>query len=114
MATRTHTHTTHTHSDAFMNYGTGTSLAVGMLHGVGAETPTQVLIFLTAAGAGGVRAGVVVLGVFLLRALHGEHRASARVGVRIPRRVATLQRLRDGFGRYGRRKLGAGVRLRSR
>ena len=63
--TRTHTHR-HTHSDPFMNYGTGTSLAVGALHGVGAETPTQVLIFLTAAGAGGVRAGVIVLGVFLL------------------------------------------------
>jgi high-affinity nickel-transport protein len=63
--TRTHTHP-HTHTDPFMNYGTGTSLAVGMLHGVGAETPTQVLIFLTAAGAGGARAGLIVLGVFLL------------------------------------------------
>jgi len=65
VATRTHTHS-HTHTDPFMNYGTGTSLAVGMLHGVGAETPTQVLIFLTAAKAGGVGAGVTVLGVFLL------------------------------------------------
>jgi hypothetical protein len=63
--TRTHTHR-HTHTDPFMNYGTGTSLAVGALHGVGAETPTQVLIFLTAAGAGGVGAGVIVLAVFLL------------------------------------------------
>jgi hypothetical protein len=63
--TRTHTHR-HTHTDPFMNYGTGTSLAVGALHGVGAETPTQVLIFLTAAGAGGAWAGVLVLAVFLL------------------------------------------------
>ncbi len=65
VATRTHTHS-HTHTDPFMNYGTGTSLAVGMLHGVGAETPTQVLIFLTAAKAGGVGAGIIVLAVFLL------------------------------------------------
>jgi high-affinity nickel-transport protein len=61
----THTHR-HTHTDPFMNYGTGTSLAVGALHGVGAETPTQVVIFLAAAGAGGATAGVVTLGVFLL------------------------------------------------
>lgn len=63
--TKTHTHH-HTHSDPFMNYGTGTSLAVGALHGVGAETPTQVLIFLAAAGAGGASAGVITLAVFLL------------------------------------------------
>jgi high-affinity nickel-transport protein len=62
--TRTHTHS-HKH-DPFMNYGTGTSVAVGALHGVGAETPTQVLIFLAAAGAGGATAGVITLGVFLV------------------------------------------------
>jgi cytochrome c biogenesis protein CcdA len=61
----THVHP-HSHTDAFANYGTGTSLAVGALHGVGAETPTQVLIFLAAAGAGGATAGVVTLAVFLL------------------------------------------------
>jgi high-affinity nickel-transport protein len=60
-----HTHT-HSHTDPFANYGTGTSLAVGALHGVGAETPTQVLIFLAAAGAGGAVAGVVTLAVFLV------------------------------------------------
>ena len=62
--TRTHKHS-HTH-DPFMNYGTGTSVAVGALHGVGAETPTQVLIFLAAAGAGGAWAGVITLAVFLV------------------------------------------------
>jgi high-affinity nickel permease len=56
---------THTHTDPFGDYGTGTSLAVGALHGIGAETPTQVLIFVAAAGAGGVGAGVVTLLVFL-------------------------------------------------
>ena len=50
----------------FMNYGVGTSIAVGMLHGVGAETPTQVVIFLTAAGAGGTAVGVAVLFAFIV------------------------------------------------
>lgn len=62
---KTHTHR-HTHTEPFANYGTGTSLAVGALHGVGAETPTQVLIFLAAAGAGGAAAGVLTLAVFLV------------------------------------------------
>jgi high-affinity nickel-transport protein len=57
---------THAHDDPFMNYGTGTSLAVGALHGVGAETPTQVLIFLAAAGAGGTGAGIATLAAFLV------------------------------------------------
>lgn len=52
--------------EAMMNYGRGTAFSVGMLHGVGAETPTQVLIFLAAAGAGGVAAGIAVLVVFLV------------------------------------------------
>jgi high-affinity nickel-transport protein len=51
---------------AFMNYGRGTAFGVGMLHGVGAETPTQVVIFLTAAGAGGALAGILILVVFLV------------------------------------------------
>jgi hypothetical protein len=41
-------------------------VAVGMIHGVGAETPTQVLIFLAAAGAGGAAVGVAVLVAFLI------------------------------------------------
>jgi high-affinity nickel-transport protein len=52
--------------DAFMNYGRGTAFAVGMIHGIGAETPTQVVIFLTAAGAGGRLAGTLILAVFLI------------------------------------------------
>ncbi|MDP9331086.1 MAG: hypothetical protein M3P11_10665 [Actinomycetota bacterium] len=52
--------------DAFMNYGRATSFVVGMVHGVGAETPTQLLIFLAAAGAGGRFTGEVVLGAFIV------------------------------------------------
>ena len=49
-----------------MNYGKGTAFVVGMIHGVGAETPTQLLIFITIAGAGGTVAGEILLGTFLL------------------------------------------------
>ncbi len=42
------------------------ALGIGALHGIGAETPTQVVILLGAAGASGVTAGVVVLAVFIL------------------------------------------------
>jgi high-affinity nickel-transport protein len=46
-------------------YGGRTAFGVGMLHGVGAETPTQLVIFLTAAGAGGTATGVVTLVAFV-------------------------------------------------
>ena len=49
-----------------MNYSRPTAFLVGMIHGVGAETPTQLLIFLTVAGAGGILTGELILAVFLL------------------------------------------------
>jgi hypothetical protein len=52
--------------DPFLQYGSATAFGVGMIHGVGAETPTQVLIFLAASGAGGKAAGVALLGCFVL------------------------------------------------
>lgn len=52
--------------DPFVNYQKGTSFLVGMLHGIGAETPTQILIFTAAAGAGGKAAGIAVLVAFLV------------------------------------------------
>jgi hypothetical protein len=61
-----HHHESPERDDAFMNYGTATSIGVGMIHGVGAETPTQVLIFLAAAGAGGTIVGISVLVAFLI------------------------------------------------
>lgn len=61
-----HHHDAPERDDAFMNYGTATSIGVGMIHGVGAETPTQVLIFLAAAGAGGPVVGVIVLVAFIV------------------------------------------------
>jgi high-affinity nickel-transport protein len=52
--------------DDIPNYGRATAFGVGMIHGIGAETPTQLLIFLTAAGAGGPLVGVLVLGTFIV------------------------------------------------
>lgn len=61
---RVHGHTHH-HPQPD-NYGVSTSLTIGALHGVGAETPSQVLIFLAAAGAGGTAAGLIVLLTFVI------------------------------------------------
>ncbi len=61
-----HHHHKHPEPDAFMEYGRGTAFAVGMVHGVGAETPTQIVIFLTAVTIGGKAAGEAVLITFLV------------------------------------------------
>jgi cytochrome c biogenesis protein CcdA len=61
-----HHHTRPEPDDAFMTYGKVTSFSVGMIHGIGAETPTQVVIFLAVAGAGGLVSGVLVLLAFIL------------------------------------------------
>jgi hypothetical protein len=61
-----HQHRGHLPADPFMPGAGVTAFGVGMLHGVGAETPTQVLVFLAAAGAGGVGPGVALLGCFLI------------------------------------------------
>lgn len=65
--TPTHSHR-HSHGPAaaFDDYGTSVSFGVGMLHGIGAETPTQVVTFLAASRAGGTGAGIAVLVVFLV------------------------------------------------
>ncbi len=46
--------------------GALTSVAVGALHGIGAETPTQILLLATAATAGGAVPGTILLGSFLV------------------------------------------------
>jgi hypothetical protein len=61
-----HHHVAPEADDAFMNYSRLTALGVGMIHGIGAETPTQVLVFLAAAGAGGRTAGLIVLVAFIV------------------------------------------------
>jgi high-affinity nickel permease len=49
----------------FWDYGPVTSAAVGALHGIGAETPTQVLLLAAAATAGGAVPGLFLLGAFV-------------------------------------------------
>jgi len=55
----------HTHTHEVAEFGSRSAFGVGALHGIGAETPTQVVLFLAAAGAGGVSAGLLVLVIFL-------------------------------------------------
>jgi high-affinity nickel-transport protein len=61
-----HRHVATLPDDPFLEYGRSTAFAVGMIHGVGAETPTQVLLFLAAAGAGGKAEGLLLLACFLV------------------------------------------------
>ena len=61
-----HRHVGELPDDPFMTYGSRSAFGVGMIHGIGAETPTQVLIFLAAAGAGGKSVGLTLLGCFLI------------------------------------------------
>lgn len=75
-ATLTHSHS-HTHVvpvplDPFTEYGVKTSLLVGLVHGVGAETPTQVLLFSSAAGVAGTLGGVTLVVAFGLGLLVGN------------------------------------------
>ncbi|MHB8669101.1 MAG: hypothetical protein ACYDAD_00825 [Acidimicrobiales bacterium] len=53
-------------ADASSGYGVLTSVGIGVLHGIGAETPTQVLLLVAAGSAGGPVAGLVLLGAFLV------------------------------------------------
>jgi high-affinity nickel-transport protein len=47
-------------------YGKRTAFTVGIIHGIGAETPTQVVLFAAAAGAGGFFSGVFLVLTFVL------------------------------------------------
>ena len=64
-----HQHRVAMPSDPFMAYGTWSSLGVGMLHGVGVETPTQLLIFAAAANATSNVASAGLLFFFVLGVL---------------------------------------------
>jgi ABC-type nickel/cobalt efflux system permease component RcnA len=52
--------------DPFTGYSAPAALGIGMVHGFGAETPTQVLLFVTAAGVGSRALGIGVLVLFVL------------------------------------------------
>lgn len=43
------------------SFGVRSSYLLGTIHGVGVETPTQILLFVTAAGVGGIGGGLLLL-----------------------------------------------------
>ena len=51
------------HADA--RYGNGTAAGIGMLHGVGIESPTQIAIFVASTAAVGVTFGLVLLAMWV-------------------------------------------------
>lgn len=61
-----HRHVGSLPDDPFESYGRRTAFGIGALHGVGAETPTQVVLFVSAAGVAGATGGVLMLVAFLL------------------------------------------------
>lgn len=60
-----HKHT-HPHIHPPQAYGTKTAFVIGVIHGIGAETPTQMVLFATAAGVGGDLVGGVLVLLFVL------------------------------------------------
>ena len=64
VATHVHVHT-HVATDPLTGYGSVAALGVGMVHGIGAETPTQMLLFASAAGAGTALIGAGVVFAFV-------------------------------------------------
>jgi hypothetical protein len=61
-----HRHVAPVPRDPFPRYGGLSAVGVGLLHGVGAETPTQVLVFAAAANATGKSTSIVLLGCFVV------------------------------------------------
>jgi len=61
-----HRHVAALPDDPFVDYAPRTAFGIGLIHGIGAETPTQVLIFVTAAGADGKASGFLLLVAFLI------------------------------------------------
>lgn len=53
------------HTHAFDQYGPKTAYSIGLIHGIGAETGTQVLIIATAVGAGTQAMGIAALFAFV-------------------------------------------------
>jgi high-affinity nickel-transport protein len=63
---RLHGEKEHVHVHAADQYGPRTAYSVGLIHGIGAETGTQVLIIATAVGAGTKAMGVAALLAFVV------------------------------------------------
>ncbi len=62
----THRHVAAVPADPFRSYGPWSSFGIGTLHGIGAETPTQLVVFTAAAHAGGRVASIALLVCFVI------------------------------------------------
>jgi len=62
----THRHELALPTNADARYGNGTAAGIGMLHGVGIESPTQIAIFVSATAAVGVSFGLVLLATWVV------------------------------------------------
>jgi high-affinity nickel-transport protein len=60
-----HDHDVPRPADKTWNYSSKSVLMIGVVHGLGAETPSQLMIFLLAANLGGIGKGFIGLGMFL-------------------------------------------------
>jgi hypothetical protein len=60
-----HRHT-HRHEVTMRQYGVPGALAIGALHGVGAETGTQAVVLMTASNADGFGAALTIIGAFVV------------------------------------------------
>ena len=61
----THRHDLALPDQATASYGNGTATGIGMLHGVGIESPTQIAIFVASTSVAGVGCGAVLLGAWV-------------------------------------------------
>lgn len=85
---RAHTHTHHhghSHQLALpdspdVRYGNGTATGIGMLHGVGIESPTQIAIFVASTAAVGVEYGLVLLAAWVVGLIVANAFIAALVG----------------------------------
>lgn len=60
----------HHHARPVMdNYGPASCVGVGIIHGIGAETPSQLVLFVLAAGFTGALFGMAAVGVFVIGVL---------------------------------------------
>lgn len=80
-ALRTTTVTAHVHphkhvvtvpADPFTEYSSTAAFVIGLVHGVGAETPTQILLFTAAAGMAGSFGGIAIVVIFVTGLLVGN------------------------------------------
>lgn len=82
----THRHVATVPVDPFRSYGAWSSFGIGTLHGIGAETPTQLLVFAAAAHAGGRVASLGLLVCFVIGLL-GANTVVAAAGTVGSRRL---------------------------